>query len=66
MCELFNLGSVIDIINDKKTKTITIIIEENINNITSLNEFKKHIDEFSPAFYLIEVINDRKEATLNE
>lgn len=66
MCELFNLGSVIDIINDKKTKTITIILEENINNITSLNEFKKHIDEFSPAFYLIEVINDRKEATLNE
>lgn len=66
MCELFNLGSVVDIINDKKTKTITIILEENINNITSLNEFKKHIDEFSPAFYLIEVINDRKEATLNE
>lgn len=66
MCELFNLGSVIDIINDKKTKTITIILEENINNITSLNEFKKHMNEFSPAFYLIEVINDRKEATLNE
>lgn len=66
MCELFNLGSVVDIINDKKTKTITIILEENINNITSLNEFKKHIDEFSPAFYLIEVTNDRKEANLNE
>ena len=66
MCELFNLGSVVDIINDKKTKTITIILEENINNITSLNEFKKHIDEFSPAFYLIEVTNDRKEAIFNE
>ena len=66
MCELFNLGSVIDIINDKKTKTITIILEENINNITSLNEFKKHMNEFSPAFYLIEVTNDRKEATFNE
>lgn len=66
MCELFNLGSVVDIINDKKTKTITIILEENINNITSLNEFKKHMNEFSPAFYLIEVTNDRKEATLNE
>ena len=66
MCELFNLGSVIDIINDKKTKTITIILEENINNITSLNEFKKHMNEFSPAFYLIEVTNDRKEAIFNE
>ena len=66
MCELFNLGSVIDIINDKKTKTITIILEENINNITSLNEFKKHMNEFSPAFYLIEVTNDRKETTFNE
>lgn len=66
MCELFNLGSVVDIINDKKTKTITMILEENINNITSLNEFKKHIDEFSPAFYLIEVTNDRKEAIFNE
>lgn len=66
MCELFNLGSVVDIINDKKTKTITIILEDNINNITSMADFLKHMNEFCPAFYLIEVTNDRKEAILNE
>ena len=66
MCELFNLGSVVDIINDKKTKTITIILEDNINNITSMSDFLKHMNEFCPAFYLIEVTNDRKEAILNE
>ena len=62
MCELFILGNVIDVINDKKKKSVTIILEDNINNITSLNEFKKHIDEFSPAFYLVEIKNKQEEA----
>lgn len=61
MCELFILGNVVDIINDKANKTITIILEDNINNITSLNEFKKHINEFSPAFYLVEIKNKQEE-----
>lgn len=61
MCELFILGNVVDIVNDKANKTITIILEDNINNITSLNEFKKHIDEFSPAFYLVEIKNKQEE-----
>ena len=62
MCELFMLGNVIDIINDKTKKLINIVLENNVNNITTLNEFKKHIDEFSPAFYMTNVINEQKEA----
>ena len=57
MCELFILGNVNDIENDKANKIITIILDDNINNITSLNEFKKHMYEFSPAFYEIIVKN---------
>lgn len=58
MCELFILGNVIDVINDKKKKTVTIILEDNINNITSLPDFLEHIKEFSPAFYEITVKNN--------
>ncbi len=58
MCELFIIGNVIDIENDKKNKTISIILEDNINSITSLNEFKEHINEFSPAFYEIIIKNN--------
>lgn len=61
MCELFILGNVIDIENDKANKTISIILEDNVNNITSLNEFKDHINEFAPAFYEIEVKNNTQE-----
>ncbi|MCF2626269.1 hypothetical protein I6E17_08900 [Fusobacterium perfoetens] len=58
MCELFILGNVIDVINDKKKKSVTIILEDNINNITSLPDFLEHIKEFSPAFYEITVKNN--------
>lgn len=61
MCELFNLGNVIDIINDKKNKRITIILKDNINNITSLQEFLKHMNELGIAFYEIVVKNEEKE-----
>lgn len=61
MCELFNLGNVIDIINVKKKKIITIIIEDNISNITSLQEFLKHMNELGIAFYEIIVKNEEKE-----
>lgn len=61
MCELFNLGNVIDIINDKKKKIITIILEDNISNITSLQEFLKHMNELGIAFYEIIVKNKEKE-----
>lgn len=58
MCELFILGNVVDIENDKTNKTISIILEDNVNSITSLNEFKEHINEFSPAFYEIVIKNN--------
>ena len=50
MCELFILGNVVDVENDKANKIISIILEDNINSITSLNEFKEHINEFSLLF----------------
>lgn len=58
MCELFILGNVVDVENDKANKIISIILEDNINSITSLNEFKEHINEFSPAFYEIVIKNN--------
>lgn len=58
MCELFILGNIVDIENDKANKTISIILEDNANNITSLNEFKEHINEFAPAFYEIVIKNN--------
>ena len=61
MCELFEIGKVLDIINDKENKTITIILEDNINNITSLQEFLNHMNELGIAFYEIIVKNEEKE-----
>lgn len=58
MCELFILGNVVDIENDKANKIILITLEDNVNNITSLNDFKEHINEFAPAFYEIEIKNN--------
>lgn len=58
MCELFVIGNVVDIENDKTNKTISIILEDNVNSITSLNEFKEHINEFFPAFYEIIIKNN--------
>ena len=61
MCELFELGKVLDIINNKENKTITIILEDNVNNITSLQEFLNHMNELGIAFYEIIVKNEEKE-----
>ena len=58
MCELFILGNVIDVINDKKKKSVTIILEDNINNITSMADFLKHMNEFCPAFYEVVTKNN--------
>lgn len=60
ICELFMLGNVIDIINDKEHKIITIVLEDNINNITTLNTFKEYMNKFTPAFYEIKVVNQEK------
>ena len=60
MCELFELGKVLDIINDKKNKTITIILEDNVDNITSLKEFLNHMNELGIAYYEFIVRNEEK------
>lgn len=61
MCELFELGKVLDIVNNKKNKTITVLLEDNVNNITSLQEFLNHMNELGIAFYEIIVKNKEKE-----
>lgn len=51
ICQLFNLGEVIDIKNDKINHIINITLKENINNITTLKEFYIFAEEIFPAFY---------------
>ena len=58
MCELFEVGKVIDIVNDKTLKTISIILEENILNISNIDKFKEHMNEFCPAWYEVIVKNN--------
>nr|DAN86489.1 MAG TPA: tail protein [Caudoviricetes sp.] len=58
MCELFEVGKVIDIVNDKALKTISIILEENILNISNIDKFKEHMNEFCPAWYEVIVKNN--------
>lgn len=55
--KLFNVGEVIDINNNKITKTLTIVLKENIGNIKGIDEYKEHLREFSPAFYTIIITN---------
>ena len=58
MCELFEVGKVIDIVNDKTLKTVSIILEENILNISNIDKFKEHMNEFCPAWYEVIVKNN--------
>lgn len=62
--KLFNVGKVLDVINDKTNKVIEILLEENIYNIKGFEEYKNHIREFSPAFYTIIIRN--QEGVINE
>lgn len=54
---LFNVGEIVDINNNKQNKTLTIILKDNIGNIKGIDEYKEHLREFSPAFYTIDIIN---------
>lgn len=60
MCELFFIENIVDIINDKTKKIITLKVKDNINNLSSLKEFKEHIAEFSPAFYEFKIEGGEK------
>lgn len=62
ICKLFEVGEIVEILNDKARKIFTIILKENIGNIATMKVFKSHLDEFSPAFYEIRVQNEEVSA----
>ena len=45
-------------LNDKTLKTVSIILEENILNISNIDKFKEHMNEFCPAWYEVIVKNN--------
>ncbi len=49
--QLFLLGELKEVINNKKEFKQTIVIDGNISNNSYLEEFKKFIDEIGPAYY---------------
>lgn len=55
--ELFEIGKILNITNDKIHKILTITLESNIKNIKGINEYICHLKEFSPAFYTITITN---------
>lgn len=57
ICKLFMVGEVLEMANDKKKSIFSIFLKENIGNITTLKYFKNYLDEFSPAFYEIKILN---------
>ena len=52
---LFLLGSVKEVLNDKKNYIQTIIVYDSIANDKYLEEFKKFINEIGPAYYEFEI-----------
>lgn len=55
--QYFEVGEISDIINDKVNKSLTIILEENKENLKTFNLFYQFIRSVSPAFYEISIIN---------
>lgn len=52
---LFLLGDIKEVINDKKNFRQTIVISGSVLNNEYLNEFKKFVDEIGPAYYEFEI-----------
>ena len=52
---LFFLGDIKEVVNDKMNFRQTIIISGSISNNEYLNEFKKFVDEIGPAYYEFEI-----------
>lgn len=52
---LFFLGNIKEVINDKKNFKQTIVINGSVSNNEYLNEFKKFVDEIGPAYYEFEI-----------
>ena len=55
--QCFEVGEILDIINDKANKLLTIVLEENKENLKTFNLFHEFIRSVSPAFYEINIIN---------
>lgn len=53
--ELFQVGGVTSVVN--ADKTITVTLAEPLGGIETLEEFKKHLEEFKPAFYWLDIAN---------
>ena len=55
--QYFEVGEILDVINDKANKSLTIVLEENKENLKTFNLFHEFIRSVSPAFYEINIIN---------
>lgn len=55
IAELFDIGKVVDIVNDKKKHLITIKITSDTNNGVNVEKFLEHLNELGPAIYSYKV-----------
>lgn len=55
--QYFEVGEILDIINNKANKSLTIVLKDKKENIKTYNLYQKFIRDVSPAFYEINIIN---------
>lgn len=55
--QYFEVGKILDIINDKANKSLTIVLKDNKENMKTYNFYYEFIRNVSPAFYEINIIN---------
>lgn len=55
--QYFEVGEILDIINDTANKLLTIVLKDKKENIKTYNLYQKFIRDMSPAFYEINIIN---------
>ncbi|MGL4764647.1 MAG: hypothetical protein ACRC2N_06415 [Aeromonas sp.] len=55
--QYFEVGKILDIINDKANKSLTIVLKDNKENMKTYNIYYEFIRNVSPAFYEINIIN---------
>lgn len=55
--QYFEVGEILDIINNKANKSLTIVLKDKKENIKTYNLYQKFMRDMSPAFYEINIIN---------
>lgn len=55
--QYFEVGKILDIINNKVNKSLTIVLKDNKENMKTYNLYYEFIRNVSPAFYEINIIN---------